>query len=447
MIITKSKDHNENYLLKVVEIKSLRKHPNADRLSIFSVYSRDIITSSDARVGGVYVYFPIEVAISPEYLRLNNEYKDPTLNKDPTAKTGFFEEKGRVKAISLRGHRSEGYLVPIASFNALIGNKYLDLNKHIDEEFDTIDGHLLAWKYQVYKPHKEQRVGKQGQSAKREETRIIANQFRKHDTTTHLDKNLHRIKPDDIISITWKLHGTSFISSKVLCKLKLTRYQRLLKWLGGNILTVHYDNIYSSRNVIQNASAKEIKGQYYGGDIYANVNELFRSGLHSGETIYGEACGYTGTGTAIQKGYDYGNAAKKYSAYVYKITNTSNDGNVTVLGFRAMQERCEELGAKHVPLIYYGRADGISGPCTVTGVPELDEKALEQWREQFLDTLKAKYLRGQDSIFCANKVPEEGIVVVVEGLKPVAFKAINFAFRELESKNLDAGILNMEDDQ
>jgi hypothetical protein len=69
-----------NYLAKVHVISSLRKHSNADRLQCTSIDGNNVITGLDAKVGDVYVYFPVECTISKEFLSATNSFRDGVLN-------------------------------------------------------------------------------------------------------------------------------------------------------------------------------------------------------------------------------------------------------------------------------------------------------------------------------------------------------------------------------
>ena len=69
--------------------------------------------------------------------------------------------------------------------------------------------------------------------------------------TILIKKCPHVIRPDDLISITAKIHGTSGISARVLCKQELNWKQKIAKWLTGEEFNI-YDGLYSSRTVIKN---------------------------------------------------------------------------------------------------------------------------------------------------------------------------------------------------
>lgn len=443
-IISISKEANINYLCKVIKVPTLRKHPNADKLMIMTIDGNDIITSNDTPEGQVSIYFPLECQISHEYLSKNNDYRGNLgLNVDPDAIGGFFQEKGRVKAVKLRGSKSEGYVVPITSLECIIGKKYVELEQYIGEEFDTLDGVLLAKKYVVQKPSSTQGSGKDKTRPKRKfQSKLIDNQFRLQYDTSQLGKNIHKIRPDDLISITWKLHGTSFVSSKILCKRRLKWYERIAKYLGLRVVDTEYAVIYSSRKVIKNEDLNKDQLHFYKYDLWADINNLFKDQLLDGETVYGECVGYTKDGGFIQNGYDYGCESHKHKVYVYRITHTSTQGKVIDLPFSLLKERCVQLGVDAVPEIFIGKAkDYLFAPSLA------HEDFLQDWRDKLLTKLKNDYVHDQDCQFCKNKVPAEGIVLRIEGLKPEAFKLKAFRFLERETKELDTGVINIEDEQ
>ena len=107
-----SKDHNPNYLAKIVKLKGLRKHPNADRLQCVDIDFNTVITGLDAKDGDVYVYFPLECKINKDFLSATNSFRHKELNVDKE-KAGFFDDNCRVRAMRLRGEKSMGYINPI----------------------------------------------------------------------------------------------------------------------------------------------------------------------------------------------------------------------------------------------------------------------------------------------------------------------------------------------
>jgi len=431
-----SKDANPNYLCKIVEIKNLRKHTNADRLLVFNVDGNDIITSNSTVEGTLGVYFPLECQINSEYLKLNNEFSNAVLNEDPTAK-GYFSDNGRVKATRLRGEKSMGYVAPIDSLEKLIGPNYLKLKDELGKEFDMIGDIKLVKKFVIQKTPGSGLGGGNKQPKSTKVSKLIDNQFRLHYDTVQLAKNIHRLRPESIVSLTWKFHGTSFVSSKVLCKRPLKWYERFAKWIGLRIEDKHYDSIYSSRKVIKNGFIINNPNHYYGYDLWEDINKQFQADLLDGESIYGEAVGYTRDGGFIQKGYDYGCKQGDYEIYIYRITQTSPSGRVIDLPFNMVQERAKQLNKHAVPYIYFGQAQHL--------VPFEDFEDIRDWQEAVLDYLKVRYVHDQDCQFCKTKVPAEGVVLRIEGLVPEAFKLKAFRFLERETKELDKGEENIED--
>src|SRR5690606_4958392 len=104
-------------------------------------------------------------------------------------------------------------------------------------------------------------------------SRMIANQFNFHFDTSHLMKNIHKIKPDDLISISDKHHGTSLIVSKCLVKKKLNLFESLLKKIKVNVVDTNYDYIYASRRVIKNGEFPGSK-HYYKEDIWTDAGKF-----------------------------------------------------------------------------------------------------------------------------------------------------------------------------
>ena len=50
-----SKDANKNYLVKVVKIDQLKKHPNADRLQVAVIDFQEVIVGMDTKIGDIII--------------------------------------------------------------------------------------------------------------------------------------------------------------------------------------------------------------------------------------------------------------------------------------------------------------------------------------------------------------------------------------------------------
>lgn len=430
-----SKNANPNYLCKVVSLKGLKKHPNADRLQMVSIDFNNVVTGLDANEGDIYVYFPIESKISKDFLSFTNSFRDNTLNADPYQK-GFFEDNCRVKAMKLRGEKSMGYIVP--SFHVAAWANVDIFSTDAGTDFDTIGGKLLVEKYQIpVKGGAQARVGK-----KPKLSRLVEGQVHLHVDTENLRKNVHKIEPTDLISITYKTHGTSWWVGNVLVKRKLSLIERVSKFFGASVSELVYDLVYGSRKVVKNANLEDPKAKdhFFGYDLWETIKNDIGEHIPKGWTLYGEMLGYDRNGKAIQKHFDYGCSPEQgsisHKLEVYRITNTTPDGLVTELTYPQIKEFCDRVGLAAPHLFFYGTAgDWYNTDYSTT---------LETWRNNFIERLEKAY-NEKDCFMCTNKVPEEGIVVRVEDLfECKSYKLKSFRFLEFESAELDKGEADIE---
>lgn len=431
-----------NYSATIVRINNLTKHPQADRLQITNIYGNSVIVGMETQIGDLGVYFPIESQLSEIYARGN----DLIRRKDENGKMvgGFLEENRRVRAMKLRGIPSMGLFMPLESLD-VIGGVTKPGDTPLDGfEFTEMNGHHICQKY-TPRTNATAQGGKPKEGRKPRESKIIPNQFRFHSDTAQLGRNIHKINPSDTVVISWKMHGTSAIVSNCLVKKDQNLFARLLgKFLP--IISTEYQYIYASRRVIKNEFA-ESKQHFYKTDLWSEIgSKHFGDKLHKGETIYYEIVGYTPDGSPIQGLFDYGCKPGEHKVYVYRITMTNADGVVTELQWNQVKERVREIGVETVPEIFYGKALHINSFDVTTmegkGIMWADVK--EHWNENLLQYLQMTYVYDQDSQFCTNKVPEEGICVRKEGLTIETFKLKSFRFLEGETKQLDKGEIDTE---
>lgn len=444
---------NQNYAAIVVEIKTIVPLEKCDNVQGAIIMGNQVVVSKDVKVGDIGLYFPLECSLSKEYLSNNNLYRvhknKPNLNIDTTLKGGYFEENGRVRCARFLGHKSEGFFMPKESLNfCLKVGDILNLN----DTFDELNGTPICSKYIVKQNRTPGQPGsKKSKSTKKYESKLVENQFRFHQDTSMLYRNLHRIEPNSLISITYKLHGTSGISSYVLCKQPITKFDKVKEWLWnmsykiGNLTrnskwdfkinNTKYDYIYSSRKVIKNEELNPNAQHFYNEDIWGIAHNELKDFLQKGMTFYYEIVGFLPNGGAIQKDYDYGCEPNKHAIYIYRITSTNVDGKVIEFSAKQVQDFCKKNGLNAVPELYYGYAKEFS-----------DERLnKENWEIKFLETIKQKY-NEKDCYICSTKVPEEGCVIRIEGNDFEAYKAKSELFYARETAQLDKGESNIEDE-
>ena len=439
---------NSNYAAMVVEIKTIVTLENCDNVVAAHILGNQVIVSKDVKVGDVGLYFPLETQLTEVYLSNNNLYKDTELNKDKTKK-GYFEKNGRIRCVKFRGNKSEGLFMPIASLSFILKSSE---SVEIGQEFDELNGTVICQKY-IVKAKGEAGVpgSKKRKVGKKAESKLIDNQFRFHADTSMLFRNLHRINPNDIISISYKVHGTSAISSKLLCKKPLSFYEKLLKRIGVNIVDTQYDYIFSSRNVVKNPDLRDTDNSFYNENIWGISHNELKEFLSDGMTIYYEVVGFLPNGSYIQGPYDYGCFSGKHKNMIYRITYTTPSGKVFEFSVNQIKEWCKTLGLETVPHLYYGYAKDFydeivyDSADTTKIIGRLSETNIEVWRDGFLQKIKDEY-NEKDCYLCEARVPEEGAVIRIEKNEFEAYKAKSNRFYEFETKLLDKGESNIEDE-
>ena len=443
-----SEKANRNYLAKVVSLGKSITHPNADRLQGFIIDHARIYVDLSFKEHDICIYFPLECQIDSRILSFLNLYSDKSLNRDNT-KGGFFNPKGRVKAVRLRSEPSQGFIMKAEDFLDAVStfasfSRLIDSDS-IDEEFDSIGDEIIVKKYVIQDPRK---AGvKSDKKLAKKVSRVVENQFRFHIDTEQLKKNIYKVNRNDYVSITAKLHGTSFVCGNLLTYRKLSFVEKILKKLGVNINDKVYDLLYSSRRVIKNDDLNTQSNHYYSSDVWGDASKMISYAVQKGYTLYSEIVGYTRDGAYIQKGYDYGCIQPAYEneyvegvhykVYVYRITFTNEDGNVGELSWRQIKAYCEHFGIRHVPEYYFGKLVNFDKSLKKI-------KSDEEFNGAVIKLLEDKYLEKYCE-FCGNKVPSEGIVLRIDKLFNFdAYKLKSFLFFEMESKQLDENVIDIE---
>lgn len=450
MKLVKSENHNPNYLAKIVNITDFTPHPNPDctKLKCAHVGGYSVSVSIDTPAG-LYIYFPIGAQISSKFLSFNNLFRKAELNFD-SEKTGFFDENGRVKAIKLQKYPSEGFLLPASSLVEWGGSEIENLEDGI--EFDTVEADGIV--EQLCKKYVVKQRGSRGSNRTKQAkqpkglSKLVEGQFRYHYDTVLIKKNPYAVKPDDIISVTEKVHGTSGISAYVICNRPLTFVEKVINFFSKNKLkAVEYDYLWSSRKVVKNPYYNELVNEgFYGVDVWGYAHEILKPHLTKGLTVYYEIIGYLPNGGAIQslkgKAYDYGCVPpeegekytynKHFNIKVYRVTYTNPDGTVYEFSAKQVQQWCQANGLVPVRELYYGYAKDL--------YPDLDPT--NHWNENFIQRLSndKRFYMEELSPSCFNKVPHEGIVIKIENSKSEAYKLKCFAFLQRESATNESNI-------
>ena len=449
----------------VVKINELHPHSNADRLQCAIIFGQNIIVGLDTQIGDFGIFFPTDLQLSQEYCDYNNLVRKKDENGNNIG--GYLDpNKRNIRAMKLRGERSEGLFMPLSSLE-YTGETKFEIGDHID----VINGHEICCKYIPRGSHRHSGVkGNKG----RKTTVNIAPLFAQHVDTEQLAYHLNDFKPGDLIEITLKIHGTSQRTG-YLPKLTNMKPNNLLaswgkRWGEGsnklrnklyNYYLEHstpeyeYGYVTGTRRTVLNDFDK---GGYYGDNSFREPHALaFQGKLFKGETVYYEVAGFTNNGNPIMPQvanskisdkefskkygptttFSYGCApdGKKMfygrdddgdfaleielpqsRLFVYRMTMTNEEGHVVEYSPDYMRYRCEQIGVECVPVLWQGYLEQIADDYPVG---------------EFAKHMAEIFYDGPDPI--GKTHVREGVVVrIVNKPKFCAYKHKNFSFKVLE---------------
>lgn len=424
---------NPNYVATVVRIEEGDLYPvlGLDNLKGYSKFGMQALVSKDT-APGLYILFSTEVQLSEEFARFNNLYRDSTLNADPEQK-GYLEDNRRVKAIKLKGNRSESLLMPLESL-ALYFFTASDIHGLREGDvFDSIDGHEICRKY-VPKGYKEPGAGNQ---LKAKAPRVSTKLFPEHLDTASYFRCGDTIPEDAFVTITQKIHGTSVRYGNVPVEVDQKWWERLLR------LPVRTEHkfVVGSRRVTKSVdlSAEEGKDHFYAeGDLwtrYADQHKLADK-IPADHLVFGELAGWAGPGSPIQRNYTYDLPDGEALLYVYRVAVVTSGGVVVDYTHEQMRQFCMERGLVAVPVI-------ASGPHYELGPQSwMDIRYYDDWATP--NELGGLYAE-QPIPLSNKKTVDEGVVVRWDGPNGFyALKAKSPKFLEHETKMLDVEAEDLE---
>ena len=338
----------------ITTIKEIHKHSNADRLQCATIFGNNVIVDMDTKLGDIGIYFPVDLKLGKEFAETNNLLRKKDENGNEIG--GYLDpDKRNIKALKLRGEKSDGLFLPLSSLT-----NFTDIDKLKEGDKITIlNGYVICEKYI---PRTNKRYSGGG-ARKVTKPRVIEYpQFMEHVDTEQLAYNLDQFKPGNVCYITLKMHGTSGRTSLTLKENK-TFLGKIKKWLGIQEYTV----ISGTRRVVLD----NYSGGFYGDNVFRKkYHDLLSEKLYKGMTIYYEIVGWVNDDTLImaecnnkkikdkdfEKQYGettrftYGCERGQNEMYVYRMTLTTQDDFVLEVPYETMLEICEQMNLKVVPL-------------------------------------------------------------------------------------------------
>lgn len=366
----------------VTRLKNVRKHSNADRLQLADCFGNTVIVSLDYQENQLGVYFPVDGQLSEEFCKVNDLVRRKDENGNYCG--GYLDpEKRNIKAMKLRGEKSDGLFLPLTSLANF--TTVSDL-----KEGDTItilNGVEICKKYI---PKRKVAGVWHGSSGKK----VRANHaptFYEHVDTEQLAYHLNDFKTGDVVELTLKMHGTSARTGylPIRKQKKRTLWQKLTRKPGT--FYSEYDYVTGTRRVVLDANHDG--GFYSDNQFRIEMAKKFEGKLHKGEVVYYEIVGFVNEHTPIMSSvknskisdkaftkqygeetvFSYGCnpqgdweetqysaapdvldfdkiIAPKCEVYVYRMTQVNEDGDVVELSPDQVRYRCAQMGVKTVPV-------------------------------------------------------------------------------------------------
>ena len=405
----------------IVELHDLRKHSNADHLQCVEVFGNNVIVDLSYQEGQKCIFFPIDGQLSEKYAMDNKLVRMKDENGNNIG--GYLDpEKRNIRAMKLRGEKSEGLLMPVVTLSP-----YVDIGSlNIGDKITTLNGQVICQKYIPCRKTTPGTHTNTKSKKARQHKSVQYPLFKEHVDTEQLMYNKGAFKEGDKCTITLKLHGTSARSMCSLEKkdIKQNFLQRLLHKPVKQQSSWQYVS-GTRRTVLDNYD-----GGYYGSNAFREpYHEFFKSKLEKGESCFYEIVGWVDKDRTIMATCDntkfkdksikkqygdkmvfsYGCEEGQNDIYVYRMTLTNEDGYTVEYPDWLMRLRCEQMGVKCVPLF--------------------ETFTFTTWED--LMARVEKYYEGPDPI--GKTHTREGVVVRIENRpKFTAYKSKNFTFKLVE---------------
>lgn len=227
---TQSEKMSQEYCCTVVRLGEILEIPGANTVAKTLVNGRTIVIGKDHKPGDVMIYCSNESQLNFDFLSVNNLFShvDKNCNAEEVNKwleehadapdeevkeylrthRGYFEDKGRVKMTKLAGEVSMGVLFELEQFKKWCPMLDVNLEELVGLDFDTVNDVLFI---KAYMPEtaddNEHHTGEGDPGPILKYNRMLPGHFAKHYDTQLFEKVVHRFNPDDVVTISNKLHG------------------------------------------------------------------------------------------------------------------------------------------------------------------------------------------------------------------------------------------------
>lgn len=420
---------NPNYGARIIEVKNLTTLEGLDNLYGVPIDGFQALVSKDVQVGDILVVFPAESQIEDWFLHKFNLYRHSDKNFDQGS-SGYIEDNRRVRAIRLRGYHSNA----LAMDAAVIGATKAD----VGTLFDTVNGVLLSQKYEV-----ATKGGSNAKSAQEKAWKRVDSTFLpEHIDTENYWRNAHNIGPDEFVTVTQKIHGTSIRIGNTIVKRKPTWKDKIASFFGVPVSLTGYDVVFGSRKVIKDVNNPN-QNHFYSTDIWSEEGAKYADLIPQNVVVYGELIGWTKDGSPIQKGYTYNVPKGEAHLYVYRVAVISNDGHMYDLSWNGVKQFAFERGLNVVPELWSGKHEEFVADDWID-IRFADEYMYDEQITDPIQDPRIGYAYPTALPLSDKKTVDEGVVVRKEGIVPYVLKAKSPIFLGFESKLLDEEVVDLE---
>lgn len=308
-----------DYKVPYTKILNINEHPNADKLSIATVYGFQVIVSKDKyKVGDSIIYVPVDSIISEQLEKILFP---------PDSKVKL--DKRRVRQIRLRKTASQGMVIDPKEIESLVNPEYLTLEQDLAEI-------LGITKYEPPTRSSDPRPSTPRNKPKENP------RFHKYNGINNI-KWYPSYFDDKEVVIQEKLHGSN-CRAAYLPSVANTFWKKILKFFK---LLPQYEYCYGSNNV--QLQERNGKTGFYGEDVFGAVLDKVKAfdKIKPGETIYGELIG-----PGIQANYTYG--LKEHHFVLFDVKVEQEDGSQNYLDPEQVEAYAQERGFDFVPVLYKG---------------------------------------------------------------------------------------------
>ncbi len=399
------------YTAYVSTLSHVEKDPNSDRLYTARVLDEGVLVGDSSYNGQRVVYFPSDGQICDYDFALAFGLLRKDAEGNPAG--GYLENSRHVRAVKLRGLRSEGIVVPLDRFAAFY--KLTEADFKDGEAIDKIGDTLICRKYIP-----NNRIRKQSGPALKKSVKPQYPEFQQHCETSQLRFCRGIFHEGDRCTISLKMHGTSQRSMDTYREFPRGFWRRLLR------LPPKTERVCAlgTRRTIIDVAKGDKDGSYGSNEFRLKHHKALQAALRPGMEVFYEVVGWVNESTPIMPMANNKKLNDKQFLKRYGPTTTFTYGcepGESAMYIYRITEHDREYSSRE-----------IAGWCHLHGfnyVPQLETFEYTTWED--LMARVENWESGPDLVDSSHI--REGVVIRIENrLKFTVCKSKGMDFKILE---------------